>query len=711
MSFFAQILPKKESKELFLTLALTDELVRAAIAQIEGSTITVIGTGQSQINQERTLPTAADMAITEAEQQLTEKSSVKQVVFALPAHYLKDDQVKPEYLETLKTISHELDLTPRGFIEYPSALSFYLEQEEGSPPTLLLIAIAGKRLTFTLMRLGKIQQQVELTPTDSFAADFSSALSQVSAEILPSRILLFDNGTSLESIRDELLKFSWHKYAQFLHTPKIEIFPIQKILTVLVEAGASSFLRKLPHAHEVPPAALETPPGVPPADTPSVEQERTVMVTETEHHPKHTHHAQHAMEQQQPLPDPAETEEETLSTGRRFRLPANPFPNGLPRLPFLSGGFFLLLPLLIAAAGIGFLYWYVPKSTVLLIVYPFSASQRTSVRFSTTTDQSSADSPTILVREVSKEVQGELAAATTGKGNTGEKAKGEVTVYNKTTTGKTLPKGTVLLHGDLRFTLDSDVGLASASDTGEGLAFGKTAVNVTAGSIGPQSNIPPGSTFTFKDFPEISYGAKNTNGFAGGTSREVTSVSKEDQTKLEEQLMQQLLAQSRQEITQTLSSGEQLIDETLETEVTSKKFSHDVGSEAKEVTLTLSIRATIRAYQKEELSQLAQTTFPSPPGDFLKSPRTVTAAVEKITTEKNGTNNADVRITAYFLPAVDTEAIRQQLAGKSFDQAKAYAGELANIGGIRILHRQMLPGVLKRLPFRKDNIIVETVVY
>lgn len=757
MSFLAQILPKKDAKESFLTLALTDDSVRAAIAQVSGATITVVGTAHSDIHQERNLLAAADMAITEAEQQMTEKTPVKQVVFALPPQYLHDDQIKPEYLETLKTLSHELDLTPRGFIEYPSALSYFLEQDEGSPPTLLLIAITRQRLTFTLLRLGKVQQQVEVKPTDSFSTDFTSALSLLSAEILPSRIILFDNGTPLEDTRDALSKFSWHKHAQFLHTPKIEIFPTEKVMTALIEAGASSFLRKLPHPHEIAPADSPQPVPVQPAVEATMIQEPPAP-EHTTHHEKHheTHHEEHhethhgthhevhhekhheePREHHQPLhrtheellhrhlhppedepehvphafEDISGEEEKPQKAGWRFKLPSNPFSRGIPRIPFLSGGLLIMLPFLVLAGGIGFLYWYVPKSTVSLIVYPYSASQTVDVLFSTTANQTSGDSPVILVREVTKEIQGERTAATTGKGNAGEKAKGSVTVYNKTTSGKTLPKGTVLLHGDLRFTLDDAVNLASASDTGEGLAFGKTSVAVTAGSIGPQSNIPAGSTFTFKDFPESSYTAKNTSGFAGGTSREVTSVSKEDQTKLEEQLMKQLLAQSKQEIAQTVSAGEKLIDETLEMETVSKKFSQDVGSEAKEVTLTVNLRVTARAYREEELNQLAQTTFPSPPEGFMKSPRTVTAAIDKMTNEKNGTNRADVRITAYFLPLVDTPSIQQQLAGKSFDEVKSYATKFPSVGGMKIQHQTVLPGMEKRLPLRKDNITIETVVY
>ncbi len=753
MSFLAQILPKKDAKESFLTLVLTDDSVRAAIAQVSGATITIVGTAYSDINQERNLLAAADMAITEAEQQITDKTPVKQVVFALPPQYLQDDQIKPEYLETLKTLSHELDLTPRGFIEYPSALSYFLEQDEGSPPTLLLIAITRQRLTFTLLRLGTVQQQVEVKPTDSFSADFTSALSLLSAEILPSRIILFDNGTPLEDTRDALSKFSWHKHAQFLHTPKIEIFPTEKVMTALIEAGASSFLRKLPHPHEIAPADSPQPVPVQPAAK-TAEMQEPPTPEHTAHHETHheehheTHHGTHSeihhekhheapREHHQQLyrtheellhrhlhppedepehvphsfEDVSSEEEKLQKAGWRFKLPSNPFSGGIPRIPFLSGGLLIMLPFLVLAGGIGFLYWYVPKSTVSLIVYPYSASQTVDIFFSTTANQTSGGSPIILVREVSKEIQGERTAATTGKGNAGEKAKGSVTVYNKTTSGKTLPKGTVLLHGDLRFTLDDAVNLASASDTGEGLAFGKTSVAVTAGSIGPQSNIPAGSTFTFKDFPESSYTAKNTSGFAGGTSREVTSVSKEDQTKLEQQLMKQLLSQSKKEITQTVSAGEKLIDETLEMETVSKKFSQDVGSEAKEVTLTISLQTTARAYQEEELQQLAQTTFPSPPEGFMKSPRTVTAVVEKITNEKNGTNRADVRITAYFLPMIDIASIQQQIAGKSFDEVQSYTGQLPAIGGLKILHHTILPGMEKRLPLRKENITIETVVY
>jgi len=51
MSIFSKFLPKKDKSEYFLTLAVEDRKIRAAITLIHGNQLTLIGTGESDYSQ------------------------------------------------------------------------------------------------------------------------------------------------------------------------------------------------------------------------------------------------------------------------------------------------------------------------------------------------------------------------------------------------------------------------------------------------------------------------------------------------------------------------------------------------------------------------------------------------------------------------------------------------------------------------------------
>ena len=72
----------------------------------------------------------------------------------------------------------------------------------------------------------------------------------------------------------------------------------------------------------------------------------------------------------------------------------------------------------------------------------------------------------------------------TGKKKIGDPSKGTVTLYNKTTTARSLKKGTILTAKSLQFTLDTDTSVASASESIGSITFGKISTAVTAVDIG-----------------------------------------------------------------------------------------------------------------------------------------------------------------------------------------------------------------------------------
>jgi len=698
MSLLTQILPKKEPKEYFLTLGVEEYHVRAAACEVLADEITILGTGESDFGDDIDEIEAIDIAISTAEEKLPPDFLVEKTIFALPQIYLEGDNVKAEYLNRLKKIAKTLNLKPHGFIDYPSAISYYLEKEEGAPPTLLLVAVEKKHLTFSLIRVGNNQQYVTIPRTSAILDDFGKVLPEFKSDIFPSRILLFDGPEKLEEIREELLRFPWHKHASFLHMPKIEILPPLAIVTAMVQAAGTSFMKQIDFGKQEEVKAESGPAFgfVKDADI-----------------------AERSFEEVANLTNPTEPvfiKEETLAQQESFisrffskiKLPSFSFSSS-PLTSFLTNLVPLLVLGVIVIAAIFSLVWFYPKATLSVIVYPQVATQKIDVAFTTKSTEADPGKNMLAVKEINEEVTGSKTVPVSGKAKVGDRAKGEVTVYNKTLAAKTFPKDTVIKNGSLKFLFDEEIRIASASDTGEGISFGKGNVKISAEAIGPESNLTSGSLFTFADFPETSYMAKNSQNFSGGTSREVSAVSKEDQQKLENLLTEELTGKIRQQLTQKLAPGEIMLDASIEKKVKSKKFTPETGSETKDISLSLTLSLSAYSLAEENLLSLANNSLIQPPAGFSSDKSRTGIRIDEVKTDKKNNLTAKATLTAYFIPIMDTASLKDKLTGKNYRQIEDYLKTVDRVAGFRLTQEMSLPFLSKQTPLNYQNLTVNIV--
>ena len=374
MSIIQSILAKKETREYFLLLAVETHRIRAAICQILANQVVIKGSGDAEFIAGENEVEAADIAISMAEKKLPEGILVEKVIFALPQTFLDQDKIKSEHLDRLKKVSKELSLTPGGFIEYPASISFHLEKEEGSPPTLLLIHITSNQLVFSLLRVGKIQQNIIIPRTSEICADFEASFASFATEILPSRIILYDEcgGEKLEELKEELLRFPWNRHSIFLHTPKIEILSAEKVILALIDAAASSFLKSISLQETATPKEMDS------AITKKAEEyasETFGFVKTTELATKKSKLADEGDNIQKPTPS-------TAIKKPLFRLPKLSFPFISLSFSSLFKSFFLpaaILSLLFVLVGLAF--WFYPKTSVYLIIYPQTNSEKISLTF------------------------------------------------------------------------------------------------------------------------------------------------------------------------------------------------------------------------------------------------------------------------------------------------------------------------------------------
>lgn len=295
-----------------------------------------------------------------------------------------------------------------------------------------------------------------------------------------------------------------------------------------------------------------------------------------------------------------------------------------------------------------------------------------------------------------------------GKKNVGDPAKGSVTIYNKaTSSAKTFPKGSVLTSGSLQFSLDDAVSVASASESlSQGTTtYGKSTGSITAVQIGSQSNMPAGTEFTFKDTGSSVAIARNDAALTGGTSREVTVVTRADYDALTKVLTDDLVAQAKKDLATAIGGGQKLIDATVKTTVGEKVFAQELDQEAKELNGKLTVVVSGIAYRDDDITTfLTESAASSIPAGYTLSPARTEIVVTDTIVKKDGKIVMSARLTSVALPTIDTQGIAAGVAGKKLDAATEFLKSQSGVSGAEFSFSWM--PWKDRLPLRKQNIFV-----
>lgn len=402
-----------------------------------------------------------------------------------------------------------------------------------------------------------------------------------------------------------------------------------------------------------------------------------------------------------------------VSPGKAFNLLAS--VTGLPsRIMGAVGNAkaaAIVIPTVLILAGVGFgvysaVRWFVPHAKIILRTIPKSIETKVNLTIDPEATQPDADKKTVPGKKLEKSITGEKVAAVTGKKKVGDPAKGTVTVYNKMTSIRSLKKGTRLASGSLQFTLDTDISVASASESLGGSTYGKATAAVTAVAIGPESNMPANSMFTFKDYDASAVNAVNEAALTGGTSKEVTVVSRADLDALVKSLTAELVERAKGDLAATVNGKEKLVDQTVKTEVKEKSFVEELDQEAKELHGKATVKVTGISYNEDDIIRLLSDIIEKDvPAGYRKDANRTTVDISDVSVKKDGKLAITASIKTVAQPAIDTEEIRRLVAGKKVDDIKDIFGN--RFTGIAEVIPSVQPDVWKNnVPANKNNITV-----
>ncbi len=719
---------EKEKKEYLFALQLDEGVVKCAIWTIENGTVKVVSIGETQYwENEKEILTAVDASIssaTEKASDLEKDAEPNKVILGVAPDWVEDNKIIADRLEVFKKISKELDLSPTGFVVTPEAVIHFLKVNDGIPPTAILVGGGKKRLIITPTRLGKIIGNQIVNRSGDLGADVAEGLSRFSQEeTFPPRIILYNNfGKDLDEEKQQLMNYPWaDNHISFLHLPKVETLSPDFDIKAIALAGG----REMVGAEKIVMDVEEA------SSKPDIEEEFVKKEEETElmGFVKGKDVAQElpaveavvpaVSEALKPKPKKLLLPKISISSIFNFFSKVKLVPRINLKFPSLKGLSWGKTPLIVGTAFafiivvvgvISFLLWKLPKADVILFVKPQVSQEEYTVKLDPNLNQVDPENLALPAKQVEAELEGEKTLATTGTKMVGEKSKGKVIIYNRTSAEKTLNPGTEItgLNG-LKFSLNDKVTIASESAGSDYTRVpGKAEAEVTALIIGTESNLASGAEFTVANFSKSDYVAKNEDVFAGGTSREVQVVAKKDQEKLLKELTDELKSKALGWLSDKVAPGEKLVDESLNFKIVDKKFNKNVDEEADELKLNLNIKFLALAFNQEELKKLIEEKVAGsvPEGFEYKSEDSeISFSLKDVT--KEGAAIFIARFKANLYPKLDLEAIRNGLAGKQPDIGRNYLQMVANIDSFETKIYLHLPDKIVTFPRNAGNIKIE----
>lgn len=589
---------------------------------------------------------------------------IKKTIIFVYSHLVdtKIGDIKHVYLQKIKHLIKALDLQPMGYIECFEAMSHFLQKEDSSSLTAILVEIDKTQVGIFTYKGGKIESKNILGRTSDIIADLTEGFEEVKKRsMLPARIILYDS----DNLDDTATKILSHRWSSdfFVQIPKVDILSEDEVINGLMDIFGEQIKDRSPVKVEEESPSQENFGFLINEDI--VEAEKNFITAPNwKHKLKELGHKMLSV-----LP---------MKKQGKFKFD-------------LSGKIFMIVGILIIAMGLFVNEYFFHK--VNLTVYLPTQLLEKNVKLD------------IDYRLASASADFSETANTTGKQDIGDKAHGSITIHNFDEKERTFAKGTVLQNSKLGFVLDADVKVASSSLTADGSAKlpGKTAGNVTASQIGPESNLSKSQRFTFDGLSSATYFAVNDSAFSGGSKKQIQTVSKKDQ----DELKTAVLNKAKNKIPSIKIETDEAIASSLsETDFNKINFSKEIGEESSKLTLSATVDTTQYLYSKKLfIDKVSELLKPDVKSDYSLEKSNISYTTNKIS-KKDDALAIDAKVKAKAAIKISTDDIKKSLLGKKESDIKELLKSQYKIEGYNLDISEPLPIFKNYMPFFVKNIIL-----
>jgi len=584
---------------------------------------------------------------------------VSNCAFIVPPTWVQDDgKIFPQMLSSLKTICQGLKLKPLGFVSFDDAFIESYNSSDTFPSSYILVNFGLSHYQISLVYLGQIKKRhLQLFDTNFSVSEFEKVLSSFDfSSALPPKIVV--TGTYTNEAIEDLSSYNWvgnQNIETFLHLPDVVAIDSLSLDKIYVD----TIKKQISPATSIS-VISET---KTPADDAEIEQVDSDMLGFT----------------QDDSPQPANILESQPVVFRH--PPKKPFV-----FPKISFNYYWLLPFTLLP--------FIPIVPLFMSKVDITIHQN-QTEFSETQDVTL--DPKTNVSQKSFDLSVGTSIATTGKKEVGEKAKGEVIIYNKSDRAVSLNKGLVITDASgKKFETTSNILLPASTynlDTGV-INMGQIKATVAAQAIGPESNLPVNTTLTIKDDSNLL--AKTSSEFSGGTRLQVSVVTQLDRTTLQENALKLLKNQASENINSQKSSQNSILESTMLFENQKSKFSREVGEVADTLTLNLSAKVSFMYFDFAQKQDMVSKLF---------SQKSSLAALDKnsAVVSLNYANNK-LTISGKANPKVDINKVKLNLIKKRESELKTILNSVPGYYQHQISNSLWFINLLARLPVNPNSI-------
>ena len=236
------------------------------------------------------------------------------------------------------------------------------------------------------------------------------------------------------------------------------------------------------------------------------------------------------------------------------------------------------------------LWWYIPGATVKMKVDSKGLIKLLDVKAVSggTVSKENSEIPAFAVEAEGSDAQ---STPTTGKKETGEKAEGEITLYNKTSTDTNIKKGVavtlITTDGEaLKYEISESVVVPALTEetttdtepVGETVnkVYGKKEVKITAKAFGKEYNLDKEQKFEIDGYNTDEMVGENSEKITGGSLEELNIVSQTDLDALTRILTDSTREKAKEALYKKIVDGQKLPEASINFEIFCLDFSSKV---------------------------------------------------------------------------------------------------------------------------------------
>jgi len=290
--------------------------------------------------------------------------------------------------------------------------------------------------------------------------------------------------------------------------------------------------------------------------------------------------------------------------------------------------------------------------------------------------------------------------SSTGQINVGENATGTLSIQNNGDYDFGLISGT-------RFSAKNGSLIFTATSSTHIYPFKTANVPVIASQGGTSSNLKAGERFVIVLLPNLNLTITNLSDFSGGTDEYISFIQQKDINNGIKLLKKKIIENGISQIKNKLTSGKQLVNDSIQTKIIAKKINAKVGEKKSTFTVSESISFYAIAFDTESviditLDELSNTVPTS--SRILDTGRSSVVIKPISINKKAGFLILNVNLTAVIAPVVRKEDIMDAVLSQNKETGENNVRSISNIENFEI---QFWPPFIKRFPSLESRLKIK----